>query len=230
MSVDEWNSAVRKLVRRYVRSVIETFDPSTGALHDDSLVPPGFALSSDGTSLYVADKSWSREGRTAKQARQQQASSRPVHTELLYNVNATGSSDASLDSSPRDRRSSAGSAAKRHSGRLRSGSLLNHAGGLAGPSITPPEEAEKFLLGHDRAQKILKEGWLNKSAHAIHKHFLQTQSGGVEASAGLRLPAFTKCLTGFLKLLPDVSSAKLLFRRVAGAGSQEVDVGGLGRA
>ncbi|KAF4695570.1 hypothetical protein FOZ60_004066 [Perkinsus olseni] len=112
----------------------------------------------------------------------------------------------------------------------RSGSLLNHAGGLAGPSITPPEEAEKFLLGHDRAQKILKEGWLNKSAHAIHKHFLQTQSGGVEASAGLRLPAFTKCLTGFLKLLPDVSSAKLLFRRVAGAGSQEVDVGGLGRA
>ncbi|KAF4695571.1 hypothetical protein FOZ60_004067 [Perkinsus olseni] len=62
MSVDEWNSAVRKLVRRYVRSVIETFDPSTGALHDDSLVPPGFALSSDGTSLYVADKSWSRGG------------------------------------------------------------------------------------------------------------------------------------------------------------------------
>ncbi|KAF4683660.1 hypothetical protein FOZ62_017805, partial [Perkinsus olseni] len=119
MSIDEWNSAVRKSVRRYVRSVIETFDPSTGALHDGSLIPPGFALSSDGTSLYVADKSWSREGRTAKQARQQQASSRPVHTELLYNVNATGSSDASLDSSPRDRRSSAGSGAKRHSGRLR---------------------------------------------------------------------------------------------------------------
>ncbi|KAF4719402.1 hypothetical protein FOZ63_018685, partial [Perkinsus olseni] len=104
MSIDEWNSAVRKLVRRYVRSVIETFDPSTGALHDDSLVPPGFALYSDGTSLYVADKSWSREGRTAKQARQQQVPSKPVHTELLYNVNATGSSDASLDSSPRDRR------------------------------------------------------------------------------------------------------------------------------
>lgn len=52
----------------------------------------------------------------------------------------------------------------------------------------------------------------------------------MDACAGLRLPAFTKCLTGFLKLLPDVSSAKLLFRRVAGAGSQEVDVGGLGRA
>ncbi|EER16516.1 hypothetical protein Pmar_PMAR021116 [Perkinsus marinus ATCC 50983] len=231
MSSDEWAAAVRKLVRRYVRSAIESFDPSSRELSDEPMIPPGFALSPDGKSIYVADKSWNREGRTASRKQQQQTaeSRQPVHTELLYNM-ASASSDASLDSSSGGQRLHSSGKTKGHSGKHRAGSVLSLAGGLAAPTKTLPEEADKFLLSHDRAQRVLGETWLNRATQTIHKHFLQTQSGDVDACAGLRLPAFTKCLTGFLKLLPDVSSAKLLFRRVAGAGSQEVDVGGLGRA
>lgn len=102
MSSDEWAAAVgpswtlteydvvqvRKLVRRYVRSAIESFDPSSRELPgrgsglfiwkaglapvDEPMIPPGFALSPDGKSIYVADKSWNREGRTASRKQQQQ--------------------------------------------------------------------------------------------------------------------------------------------------------------
>ncbi|KAF4661433.1 hypothetical protein FOL47_006682 [Perkinsus chesapeaki] len=220
ISIDEWKAAVRSLVRRYVRSVVDNFSPPTDLGGYD--IPPGFTLAPDGKSLYVADKSWGREGRTAKQQARRESEPKPVHTALLYNANTTTSSDASPEESPRQGKT-----------RRQSGSRMpsSQSGGiLAAPPLTLPEEAEKTLLLHEAAVKVLGEPWFTKAIQTMHKHFLQVQSGAVSAHAGLRLPAFTKCLTGFLKLLPDVGNAKALFRRVVGPGSQELDVAGLGRA